>query len=361
MSNQLYSKYLDRAPGTVAQLENSRAANRFGHSFLLQADSALARREFATVIAMIAGCQKPSHGRPCGECAVCRGLEEGKYPEFRTLSPVGRKYEIKVGDRQSPEENTVRAFSDSFSLTSAAGFRKIGVIFDADRMNDEAQNALLKTLEEPPPESVIILATGNPASLLPTTRSRCRRITLLDNACDYEFAGAEELFAALGALVFPTGMIAPDAGERLAAALVASAAGLAAAAENDAAGEWADRVEFASHGDAAFAKRVDEQQTSSAAGAYIRERNRFLSAVHAFCAQAFLLADGADPGDLANPELFKGLTLRRPGLEMTAKLLREAEDLLYTLRFMVSDELALRTFAANAALICMAGNKEANQ
>ena len=69
-------------------------------------------------------------------------------------------------------------------------------------MNDESQNALLKTLEEPPPETLLILTTGNPASLLPTTRSRCQQISLLTNRCEFDFAGKEQVFAALGALFF---------------------------------------------------------------------------------------------------------------------------------------------------------------
>lgn len=111
-------------------------------------------------------------------------------------------YEVKIGDRTNPEPNTLRYFEKQFHLTSTSGGRcKVGVIFDADRMNEESQNALLKTLEEPPPETLLILATGNPAALLPTTRSRCQLLPLLTNRCEYSFPGAAELIGALNLLV----------------------------------------------------------------------------------------------------------------------------------------------------------------
>ena len=202
MSTSLYNSYLERYPVILRHLENARRNGRLSHAFLLQADTERARREFATVLSQLAACPESRDGRPCGVCRVCRQIEERNYAEFYTLTPVGKMYEVKIGDRTNPEPNTLRYFEKQFHLTSTSGGRcKVGVIFDADRMNEESQNALLKTLEEPPPETLLILATGNPAALLPTTRSRCQLLPLLTNRCEYSFPGAAELIGALNLLV----------------------------------------------------------------------------------------------------------------------------------------------------------------
>ena len=144
----LYDNYASNYPALVSHLENARKHHRLAHAFLVHADTERARREFAVVLAQIAACPDSREGRPCTVCRVCRQLEQGTYSEFYTLSPVGKMYFIKIGERGKPEPNTLRYFEEQFHLTSTGGAnRKVGVIYDADRMNDESQNALLKTLE----------------------------------------------------------------------------------------------------------------------------------------------------------------------------------------------------------------------
>lgn len=349
MPTSLYDKYRARCPELLDRLEHARATGRFSHAFLLQADSAQTRREFAAVLAQIAACPNGQAGRPCTNCRVCRQLESGDYSELYTLSPIGKMYQIQVGDRTNPEPNTLRYFEEQFFLTSTGGADcKVGIIYDADRMGDEAQNALLKTLEEPPRDTLIILATGNPSALLPTTRSRCQPLLLLDNRCDFEFAGAQELFDTLFELFFNAqGDLAKT--EACAGRLIRIAAGLSADAAIKTESEWSGRMEAALRGDPSFAKRVELQQTAAANGAYMKERGLFLSAIHTFCAQLFLLASGAELKDLANPEVFRQ-PLPTVDTIRASVALREAEDLLFTLRFNVSEELALRTFAVNLAM-----------
>ena len=238
----LYDNYASNYPALVSHLENARKHHRLAHAFLVHADTERARREFAVVLAQIAACPDSREGRPCTVCRVCRQLEQGTYSEFYTLSPVGKMYFIKIGERGKPEPNTLRYFEEQFHLTSTGGAnRKVGVIYDADRMNDESQNALLKTLEEPPPETLLILTTGNPASLLPTTRSRCQQISLLTNRCEFDFAGKEQVFAALGALFFEArgDLAKAEAG---AAQLIQVASGLNSDAGGRTAGEWTARL-----------------------------------------------------------------------------------------------------------------------
>lgn len=96
-----------------------------------------------------------------------------EHPDIRWIEPEGKARQIKV--------NEIRELIRFIGLTSYAGGWKAGVVLFADRLNDSAQNALLKTLEEPPPKSLLVLVTDSPAALLPTTRSRTQYIEVLDD------------------------------------------------------------------------------------------------------------------------------------------------------------------------------------
>jgi hypothetical protein len=103
--------------------------------------------------------------------------------------------------------------------------------------------------------------------------------------------------------------------------------------------------------DPAFAKRIEARKKDAASGAFMRERRSFITAIVTFCSQLYLLSDGINPADLPNPELFDRLDI--PSViprERAGKILKEAEDLEFTLRFNVSSDLALRTFAVNVAM-----------
>jgi DNA polymerase-3 subunit delta' len=350
LSQSLYSKYRDRFPALVLSLENARKYNRMAHAFMVHADTETARREFSIVTAQIAVCPNSSNGRPCTVCKTCTSLEKGEYPDLHTLTPIGKMYMIQVGDRNNPDPNTLRYFEERFSLTSnSEAAKKIGIIYDADRMNDEAQNALLKTLEEPPRDTLLILASGNPAALLPTTLSRGQELLLLENRCEFTFDGAEEVFKALHLLFFEAkgDLAKAEAG---AAMLIKVSSGLNASAAENTGAEWAARMEAASRIDPASVKKVEAQQTAAAHGAYMRQRGQFLTAIRTYCAQLFILASGGAFEDLANPEMFPDGDPGAIDPERAAAANQEAEELLFTLLFNVNEELALRTFAVNVAM-----------
>jgi hypothetical protein len=130
--------------------------------------------------------------------------------------------------------------------------------------------------------------------------------------------------------------------------LLATAEAALAAAE----AEFAAEMESAKRSeDASFVKRIEGRKNDAASGAYIRERRSFIAAITTFCSQVFLIANGVAVADLPNGELFDHLAVPvdvKP--ERAARILKEAEDLDYTLRFNVNDELALRTFAVNIAM-----------
>jgi hypothetical protein len=96
---------------------------------------------------------------------------------------------------------------------------------------------------------------------------------------------------------------------------------------------------------------MENRKNDAASGAYMRERRSFITAITTFCSQIFLLSQGVSPIDLPNPELFEHMNI--PAVippEKAIKILKEAEDLDYTLRFNVNTDLALRTFAINIAM-----------
>ena len=347
----LYAEFCRRVPTLMRCLENARVHGRFAHSFLVCCADPDIRRDFAVVLAELAGC-RISGGKVDPTDDYSRRLENGTYPEYHTLSPMGKMYFIKVGERINPEPNTLRNFLNRFDFTAtSAAPRKIGVIYEADRMNEEAQNALLKTLEEPPPDTTLILCTANPASLLPTTRSRCQIVKLPDDGCRYDFDGAPRLFKALFDCCFGSerDMVAAEAAAQTILEISSNLSDSAASAATE---DFAAEMELVGQlDDAAMLKRLASRRDDAAKGEYMRQRGYFISAVCTFCAQVYLLSRGVPLTELPNPEAFDGL---RPPERITPEqgefVLREAEELRYTLLFNVSEELALRSFAMNLTL-----------
>ena len=114
--------------------------------------------------AALALCQEPSGMQPCGRCQSCGIRRSGIHPDFLTIQPHTDSPRIPIED--------VRALRKFLSFTPAVGRFKIVVIDKAESLSDEGANALLKSLEEPPQQSVIILITAYPHAILPTIRSR---------------------------------------------------------------------------------------------------------------------------------------------------------------------------------------------
>ncbi len=99
-----------------------------------------------------------------------------KHPDFIALRPEGKLRQIKIGESGGgADENTMRGFLSRIDLTPQVGRHKVGVVYEADRMNAATSNAVLKTLEEPPRATTLILLTTHPYSLLATILSRCLR------------------------------------------------------------------------------------------------------------------------------------------------------------------------------------------
>ncbi len=137
------------------------------HAYIFQGEVGCGKETMAKTFAAGLQCTSPEMDRPCGVCASCRQIDSGNQPDVifvnRELSSIGvDDIREKINDSMA-----VKPFSSPY---------KIYVVPEAERMTEAAQNALLKTIEEPPEYGIIILLTSNVGALLPTIQSRCLKL-----------------------------------------------------------------------------------------------------------------------------------------------------------------------------------------
>ena len=150
----------------IEQLHGDFAAHRFVHAYLFAGPRGTGKKSVAMLCAMTAVCR--SENKPCGVCGPCRRVLAGTHPDVHTIVQAKGKQTIGVDVlREVIEEVSVRSFEDG---------AKALIFPEADRMTPQAQNCLLKTLEEPPQDTVFFLVTDQPAALLSTIVSRCRTV-----------------------------------------------------------------------------------------------------------------------------------------------------------------------------------------
>ena len=146
------------------------------HGILVTGPGGVGKTTFAEDIAAALLCRNEDPGaRPCRTCRGCRAVEHGNHPDLHRLAPTGAGWMIPIGGR---EDRGVRDLVRDLSLLPVEGGARVAVITAADRMTEDAQSAFLKTLEEPPARTVLLLTATDEERLLPTIRSRCVRIRL---------------------------------------------------------------------------------------------------------------------------------------------------------------------------------------
>ena len=141
-------------------------------SLLLAGPAGVGKRRTALAIAEAVNCLQPrssdaAERDACGECAACRRIQRGVHPDVLLIEP---------GDSGSIKIEQVRDAIDRAGYRPFEARRRVVIIDEADALVPAAQNALLKTLEEPPSASIFILVSSLPDALLPTVRSRCPRL-----------------------------------------------------------------------------------------------------------------------------------------------------------------------------------------
>jgi DNA polymerase-3 subunit delta' len=149
------------------------------HAVLFVGPASVGKHTLALDLAAALLCTgAPASDRPCRSCRGCRMVEHGNHPDLHQLAPGGAGNQIRIGEDQHPEPGTIRRLASDLALLPVEGGERVAIIRDAGRMNEVAQSALLKTLEEPPPATTLVLCVDDEEQLLPTIRSRCARVRL---------------------------------------------------------------------------------------------------------------------------------------------------------------------------------------
>lgn len=157
-------------PAAVAAFRRALAADELGHAWLLVGPSEVGQRELSRALAMALNCREPlANDLGCGRCTVCTRIERGVHPAVDDLEPEGQHHVV----------DSVRSdWIPTATRTLTEGRRRVMRVVAADRMNEAAQNAFLKILEEPPASVIWLLEAQDDGMLLDTIMSRCRRLDL---------------------------------------------------------------------------------------------------------------------------------------------------------------------------------------
>ncbi len=161
----------------ISHLKTAAQKGRLAHAYLFLGPEGVGKACTARALAAALNCQEPlADGDACGACASCRRLAAGVHPDFLVISPTPeslshQKPQIKI--------DQIREFRRLTAYPPFGDGWRVALIKPAETMNDEAANALLKTLEEPPERHLLVLTAPVEADLLPTVVSRCHKLAFV--------------------------------------------------------------------------------------------------------------------------------------------------------------------------------------
>jgi DNA polymerase-3 subunit delta' len=151
------------------------AAERLPHGLVFAGPAGVGKATAAQALAALFLCEKPKGTEACGKCDSCRLMESGNHPDSHVVyRQLIRLEKEKVKARDLSVDVVRQYLVGPAGLKPAMGRGKVFVVEEAELMNPQAQNALLKTLEEPYGRTLIVLLTDQPGALLPTILSRCQ-------------------------------------------------------------------------------------------------------------------------------------------------------------------------------------------
>jgi DNA polymerase III subunit delta' len=153
--------------GLLAELMQQASDQRLPHALVLSGPAGIGKMRLARAFLEALLCQQPQGGLACGRCQSCHLAAAGSHPDYELVMPEEKSKVIKI--------DQVRDLVAFFSRTAQYGGRRVALLAPAESMNRNAQNALLKTLEEPGAGAFLLLLCDQPSRLLPTVRSRCQQ------------------------------------------------------------------------------------------------------------------------------------------------------------------------------------------
>ncbi len=141
-----------------------------GHAYIFSGPEGIGKKHLALQLARSLNCStRPEGLTACGQCTSCRKIESGTHPDVRVIEPETKVFKV----------DQIREMIQDIYYQPFEGRKRVFILEQADKMNEEAGNSLLKTFEEPPEKSILILITTNLYALLPTIRSRGQTLKFL--------------------------------------------------------------------------------------------------------------------------------------------------------------------------------------
>jgi DNA polymerase-3 subunit delta' len=160
-----------------SQIQRQRQRRRLPHALLFTGPAGTGKQHFARSLTRSLLCTHPhDDGHACGACEACRLFDAGTHPDMRWLQPTAPETSTSKNPVMAIKTGMIEALVDTLAATSQFGGYRCSVIANAEKMNREAANRLLKTLEEPGEDTLIVLVCSHPTRLPATIRSRCQVI-----------------------------------------------------------------------------------------------------------------------------------------------------------------------------------------
>jgi hypothetical protein len=330
--------FQNRFPRLCECLLEARRHERIGQAYLFVGDNAPLLADFVRAFTQLCACRSlADNGDACGGCKPCRRLATETYPERYLITPQSKSRQILVDE--------IRELEHQLNLAVAPGVIKFGIIAEAECMTEQAQNAFLKTLEEPTPSTMILLYTTRPGRLLPTIRSRCQTISLMTNRRTYENAEAAGLFPLLAKLRPHAGAaVGLEVSAKLQVIFAAIRKQAEALVEQNRDHNWDTLAE----GDPKLKKKLEEKRAAKVEAEYRRRRAGIDDAIQTWFLQQMLAAAGIPEQNLPQREMIENLPAELKKIpentDDAEKNILLAEELIRCMRGNVPEPLALDVF-----------------
>lgn len=323
------------------QLRRSLERGRVAHAYLFAGPRGTGKETVARTLAKALNCTVKEHDS-CDKCDSCGRIDEATHPDIYWVRPESKSRRIAV--------DQIREFERAVNLKPTMAGTKVGIVMDADCMGEEASNAFLKTLEEPPAQTVIVLLSAEPQRLLPTILSRCLKISFGPSAGRAESPYRAKLlpvlakFCARGEDKIPaTYQLLADVGALL----------------QEIRGELRQRIEAEANLDryeeldAKVRERLEDQVEARIEGEYRAARERVLEEIYSWFGDVLLCVAGANEKFLEHPDQVGAV--RRAATGMSPETAGANLDAVEQIRESLSRNIT-ETFAFEVGFLKLASN-----